>query len=466
MRPSVIAGKDSGGNSLLNYTYTYDEVGNITEKKTEHGDYFYGYDELDRLTSATNPTLDDETYTYDAVGNRLTDSKAAGEWAYADDDSLTSRPGVTYQYDANGSLIEKDDNGTITRYVYDVTGRMSEVRDGSDNLISSYAYDPFGRRIKKTVNGATTYFLYSDEGVIAETDSTGNITRQYGWKPGGIWGRNPLYLLEGSTTYYYQNDHLGTPQKLISGSGAVVWSAKYDSFGLAYADSATVDNPLRFPGQYYDQETRTHYNYFRDYEPSIGRYVESDPIGLAGGWNTFGYVRGNPVSFFDHLGLYRWDGYMYSAGYSEILAFTLNYYVLTSQCVNGYKYVVKIRAIGFGVGASLFPVGGSSSSATFFDSNTSWRGEGDDLDPDVFNGAFTYAGGSATAGGNYGSFGVGYLGDAHTPLPDGISSTDANGLDIGFSAVFGYSDVISKEKVKCDEEKKETEAGYCPILYY
>ena len=280
MRPSVIAGKDAGDNPLLNYAYTYDAVGNITGRKTEHGDYVYAYDELDRLTTVTNPTLNDEAYTYDEVGNRLTDAKAVGEWSYETDDRLSARPGVTYTYDANGSLTEKNDNGAISKYIYDVTGRMTEVRDGNNLLIAAYAYDPMGRRISKTVAGATTYFLYSDEGLLAEADGAGNILRQYGWKPDGIWGTDPLYMMEGGNTYYYQNDYLGTPQKMISQSGAVVWSAKYESFGQAHADATTVDNPLRFPGQYFDAETGLHYNYHRYYNAALGRYTISDLLGL------------------------------------------------------------------------------------------------------------------------------------------------------------------------------------------
>ena len=245
-----------------------------------------------------------EPFNCDAAGNRLTDSKATGDWVYEDDDSLVSRPGVTYKYDVNGSMVEKDDNGTITRYVYDVTGRMVEVRDRNDSLIASYAYDPFGRRIKKTVNGSATYFLYSDEGLIAETDSVGNVTRQYGWQLDGTWGTDPLYLVESGDAYYYQNDHLGTPQKLISQSGAVVWSANYESFGQAHVDAVTVDNPLRFSGQYYDNETGTHYNYFRDYEPKLGRYIESDPIGLLGGGNSYRYSYNQPTKNIDPKGLY------------------------------------------------------------------------------------------------------------------------------------------------------------------
>src|SRR5690606_26952923 len=96
--------------------------------------------------------------------------------------------------------------------------------------------------------------------------------------------------------YYYQNDHLGTPQRLIKSNGAIVWRATYTAFGEASVDAdSTVENNLRFPGQYYDQETGLHQNYFRDYDPETGRYIQADPIGLEGGVNYFIYASSNAI---------------------------------------------------------------------------------------------------------------------------------------------------------------------------
>jgi len=106
-----------------------------------------------------------------------------------------------------------------------------------------------------------------------------------------------------SECLYIHTDHLGTPQVITDQSQTVVWSADYEPFGKVNITTSTIENPLRFPGQYYDQETQLHYNYFRDYDPAIGRYITSDPIGLAGGINTYSYVLNNPLKYTDPLGL-------------------------------------------------------------------------------------------------------------------------------------------------------------------
>ncbi len=146
--------------------------------------------------------------------------------------------------------------------------------------------------------------------MIAEADANGQITQSYGYAPGSTFSTNPLWTklsTAGTATYYtYQNDHLGTPQKLLNQSGITVWSATYDAFGRATVDPAsTISNNLRFPGQYADQETGLHYNWMRFYDPNTGRYVTSDPIGLKGGVNTYVYVGANPISGIDPQGLLK-----------------------------------------------------------------------------------------------------------------------------------------------------------------
>ena len=109
--------------------------------------------------------------------------------------------------------------------------------------------------------------------------------------------------------YFIHNDHLGTPQVMTDARQRVVWKADYLPFGEAVVDEdpdgdgVAVEMPLRFPGQYIDKETGLHYNYYRDYDPSLGRYIQSDPIGLDGGLNTYSYVYNNPLIYIDPEGL-------------------------------------------------------------------------------------------------------------------------------------------------------------------
>ncbi|EDN71851.1 conserved hypothetical protein [Beggiatoa sp. SS] len=115
-----------------------------------------------------------------------------------------------------------------------------------------------------------------------------------------MWTTNPLFQKTNGSYYWYQTDHLGTPQKLIDSQGNVVWAAVYEAFGKARVDVNLVENHLRFAGQYFDSETRLHYNYYRYYEPTIGRYLRVDPIPSV---NQYAYVSGNPLSYVDPFGL-------------------------------------------------------------------------------------------------------------------------------------------------------------------
>ena len=103
--------------------------------------------------------------------------------------------------------------------------------------------------------------------------------------------------------YFVHADHLGTPQKLTDAAGAIAWDGVFAPFGETHAITGTLAQNLRFPGQYADSESGLSYNWHRYYDPASGRYLQSDPIGLAGGINSYAYVNGNPLRYTDPQGL-------------------------------------------------------------------------------------------------------------------------------------------------------------------
>ena len=113
----------------------------------------------------------------------------------------------------------------------------------------------------------------------------------------------------GIAVYFVHPDELGTPRVVTDTTNKPVWRWDSDAFGRTLPNQDPLKTGksfvyhLRYPGQYYDTQSGLHYNYFRDYDPQTGRYIQSDPIGLAGGWNTYSYVGGNPITKIDPLGL-------------------------------------------------------------------------------------------------------------------------------------------------------------------
>jgi RHS repeat-associated protein len=293
--------------TLLQRDYGFDHVGNIGTMTTQAGETVYGYDDIYQLTGADHPLatgLADENYSYDRVGNRLTSSATSGSWSHNQNNELTDTTDASYEYDANGNTVKKTVGTQVTRYEYNARNRLARVIL-PNGQVASYSYDPYGRRVRKQVDSLVTWYVYAEEGLVGEYSDSGSMQKIYGWMPGGLWGTDPLYMVEGGSYYFYHNDHLGTPQRLTSAaSGAVVWGAGYAAFGLAQIDPlSTVENNLRFPGQYFDAETGLHYNFQRTYDPEAGRYTQVDPIGFAGGGNHFGYVQNNPSSLLDPFGL-------------------------------------------------------------------------------------------------------------------------------------------------------------------
>ncbi len=216
---------------------------------------------------------------------------------------------VGYTYNQNCNATQLTLNGTVMfTYHYNAQDRLVQVDDTNGAVIATYYYDPFGRRLWKEVHGERTCFFYADEGLVAEYDAAGTELVSYGYKPDSTWTTDPLWQKRNGEYYFYQNDHLGTPQKLVKANGAVVWSASYTAFGQATVEVQDIPNHLRFPGQYYDEETGLHYNFHRYYASGIGRYLRVDPIGFWGeDIHLYRYALNNPIRFFDPDGFNPYD---------------------------------------------------------------------------------------------------------------------------------------------------------------
>jgi RHS repeat-associated protein len=316
-------------NNDLKRTVSYDALGRIeqfsqstaTTVNTPTIDQTFTYDGLDRLT---NQTIANTSYGwgYDIGGNRT--SNTIGGTSYTNTVSTSSNklltttgptPAKTNLFDNAGNLTS---DGTIG-YVYSDRGRMASSTKA--NLTTSYKYNGAGQRVSKAgpatiIETGTNYYVYDEAGqMLGEYDANAKPIQETVYL-----GEMPLAVLKqetNSTTNqidtklnYIHTDHLNTPRVITRAEdGKVVWKWSGEAFGTTPAQenpsnlTQFVYNP-RFPGQMYDRETNLHYNYFRDYDPQVGRYVQSDPIGLAAGTTqTFGYVGGNPISLSDTLGL-------------------------------------------------------------------------------------------------------------------------------------------------------------------
>ena len=153
-----------------------------------------------------------------------------------------------------------------------------------------------------------TKYVYDEAGhLLGEYNSTGALIQETIWL-----GDTPVATLRPGTpvgVFYVHADHLNTPRKVTRPSdNKARWTWESDPFGTATPNEnpqalGTVKYNLRFPGQIFDSHAGLNYNYFRDYDAVTGRYIQSDPIGLNGGPNTYGYAGGNAVSNHDPLGL-------------------------------------------------------------------------------------------------------------------------------------------------------------------
>ncbi|EPR8450749.1 TPA: RHS repeat protein, partial [Pseudomonas aeruginosa] len=298
--------------------YQHDANGNIQQHRHSlWGTLDYQYDPLDRLTEESG-VQGGRSYAYDAVGNRTqrSDNPASGgtassqDYQYAPDSNrLTAIGAQAVTSDAAGNLTQ---DRPARKLAYDAQGRLQSVSlDGQQ--VAEYRYNALGQRIVKLTPESITTYLYGPDGQLlgeAEHDGSGRKLRAQYY----LWLDSlPLATIDADydaqgkvgnpTLLYLHGDHLDTPRLATDASGQIAWQWQSDAFGRgeALSQGSTQVN-LRFSGQYYDAESGLHYNYFRDYDPQTGRYVESDPIGLRGGLNTYGYVMGNPLRYIDPTG--------------------------------------------------------------------------------------------------------------------------------------------------------------------
>ncbi|MFO0697905.1 MAG: RHS repeat-associated core domain-containing protein [Nitrospira sp.] len=293
------------GPTINQAAYTYNGVGNRESLTDRRGVQSFGYDSLDRLTSASHPLLGTpQAFTYDPVGNRTT----AGNVTNAGN-QLTADSTHSYQYDDNGNLIRKTllATGNYTQYTYDAENRLVKVEDfvagnPTPAFTSSYRYDGLGRRIEKVANGQTRRYIYDGEDILLEYDGTNTLQARYTHGPGID---EPIAVTKGSATFFYHQDGLGSVTDLTDSAGATAKSYAYDAYGNILESPGTIEQPYTYTGREFDSESGLYYYRARSYDSIIGRFIEKDPIGLAADVNTYSYVGNDPVNWIDPQGLQK-----------------------------------------------------------------------------------------------------------------------------------------------------------------
>jgi len=260
----------------------------------------------------------DEAYTYDARGNRLT--SLTNSYTYNDLNQLTTTTTHNYTYDNDGNLIEEKNKITTEtkKYYYNSENRLIKYEHYPNDMspadtVSSYKYDIYGRRLQKNVNGTVTNFFWEEDNLSLELDENLQPIRRYVYGVGkdDVEGYVELSEVTGGMFdqykkgwYSFIKDQVGTIYKVYSDyTQQMIDTRTYDVFGNMVNQTGSSSGNLGFQGKDYDQENGMYYFYNRYYNPTIGRFINEDPIGLSSGLNMYEFVNNDPVNGIDPFGL-------------------------------------------------------------------------------------------------------------------------------------------------------------------
>jgi RHS repeat-associated protein len=300
-------------------TFGHDNADNITGiTETGQSNQTIGYDPLNRVASYVSGATS-QGFVYDLDGNR-TNLTGTGATAYsiaAASNRLVSATGAgarTITPDVDGNTLTDSKPLIVLAYAYDKTdpfGRMTQAKTGAQ--ATNYTNNAFGERVTRSNYGASALpgsaeRMVYDRNPLGEYGvTTGAPVQETVWLPDPAAGvALPVAVSMppvSATPFYVSPDQLGASHQVTNAVRSAVWSWPHDPFGNGNPSGSITYN-LRFPGQMANGETSLFNNGFRDYDPSIGRYVQSDPIGLAGGVNTYAYVASGPLNQADFYGLY------------------------------------------------------------------------------------------------------------------------------------------------------------------